>query len=65
MRKNEILKRSNKVLTNKFTGKMANVLNNVTTPRFSFSIANLDGTESKCIALFCGILDATEQIINA
>ena len=41
------------------------VLNNVTTPRFSFSIANLDANESKSVALFAGILDTTEQIIYA
>ena len=64
MDKQQIINRSKKVLTNKFTGNME-VLNNVTTPRFSFSIANLDSSESKCVALFCGILDTTEQIINA
>ena len=64
MDKQQINQRANKVLTNKFTGNME-VLNNVTTPRVSFSIQNLDGSESKCIALFCGILDTTEQIINA
>ncbi len=41
------------------------VLNNVTTPRFSFSIANSDASNSQSVALFSGILDTTEQIINA
>ena len=44
---------------------MAQVLNNVTTPRFSFSIQNLDSSNSKCVAICSGILDTTEQIINA
>lgn len=41
------------------------VLNNVTTPRFSFSIQNLDANNSQNVAICSGILDTTEQIINA
>ena len=64
MDKQQIKQRAKKVLTNKFTGNME-VLNNVTTPRFSFSIQNLDSSNSKCVAICSGILDTTEQIINA
>ena len=64
MDKRQIIQRANKVLTNKFTGQME-VLNNVTTPRFSFSIQNLSSSASQDVAIFSGILDTTEQIINA